>query len=173
MSLTALVTMLRILPAWCYWLFTVAALCLAANLHGRRTVHAQWDADKDRKKQAIQTIAAKQDIVTTQTITQYINRDRIVHVQGATLIQQVPIYVTKQNDLGCTINNGFVRLWNAANSGVQLPGTAARVDDQASGIGLSDVATRHSVEATYTRRLEVQLSGLQKWIDRQRTISIE
>ena len=173
MSLTALVTMLRILPAWCYWLFIVAALCLAANLHGRRAVHAQWDTEKDHQKQAIKSIKAKQDSVTTQTITQTIYRDRIVRVQGATITKQVPIYVTAKNDLHCTINNGFVRVWNAANSGVQLPETAASTNDQASGIGLSDVATRHSVEATYTRRLEVQLISLQEWIERQLDNTVE
>ena len=75
----------------------------------------------------------------------------------------VPVYVTKEDDARCSINNGFVSVWNAANAGVPLSRAAGVTDGEASGVALSDVATQHTVESQYTLELEERLIALQDW----------
>ncbi|AMP13691.1 hypothetical protein [Collimonas pratensis] len=159
----AVLGMLKMVPRWCWEVLIVLVLLLAYGAHERGAIQAKWDKEKREQAQAVTEIQGQQEAVTTQTITQYVNRDRVVYVQGATITKQVPIYVTAQNNAQCVINNGFVRLWNAANTGVQLPDAAVPADGEASGVVLSEVATQHSVESTYTRRLEVQLETWQDW----------
>ena len=159
----AVLGMLKMVPRWCWEVLIVLVLLLAYGAHERSTVQAKCDKEKREQAQAVTEIQGKQEAVTAQAITQYVNRDRVVYVQGATITKQVPIYVTAQNNAQCVINNGFVRLWNAANTGVQLPDAASPADGEASGVVLSDVATQHSDESTYTRHLEVQLETWQDW----------
>jgi hypothetical protein len=80
---------------------------------------------------------------------------------GETQIKEVPIYVTAQNDAACSINAGFVRLWNAANAGATISPDSGGADAAPSGVSLSEAAAQHVREATYTRGLEEQLIGLQ------------
>lgn len=58
-----------------------------------------------------------------------------------TLIQKVPYYVTRKADAACTINRGFVQLWNGGAGG---PGATAQAPggpvEAPSGVALSDVA---------------------------------
>lgn len=58
-----------------------------------------------------------------------------------TLIQKVPYYVTRKADAACTINRGFVQLWNGGAGG---PGAAAQAPggpvEAPSGVALSDLA---------------------------------
>lgn len=165
----AVLGMLKVVPRWCWEVLIVLALLLAYGLHersvGERLVQADWDAAKREQAAFIAQVGQKQDQVLRQTVTQYVDRVKVVHDQGATQIKQVPIYVTAQNDAQCTINGGFVRLWNAANTGVQLPNVPIGADGQASGVVLSDVEKQHIAESTYTRSIEAQLSKLQDAID--------
>lgn len=58
-----------------------------------------------------------------------------------TLIQKVPYYVTRKADAACTVNRGFVQLWNGGAGG---PGAAAQAPggpvEAPSGVALSEVA---------------------------------
>ncbi len=63
------------------------------------------------------------------------------------------------------VNNGFIRVWNAANSGLQIPDTASGTDVAASGIKLSDIERQHIIESTYTRGEEQKLIELQEWVN--------
>ena len=63
------------------------------------------------------------------------------HVRPETQIQKVPYYVTRKADAACTINRGFVQLWNGGAGG---PGAAALAPggpvEAPTGVALSDVA---------------------------------
>jgi len=171
----AVLGIIKIVPRWCWEMLIVVALLLIfgwyARDSGERYVQAKWNKERAAQKQAVVAIEGKEEAVTTQTITQYVNRDHVVLVQGATITKQVPIYVTAENNAVCTINTGFVRLWNAANTGVQLPDAASAIDGQASGVKLSDVETQHSVESTYARSLEVEIETWQDWAAGQQKAS--
>jgi hypothetical protein len=159
--MTELIGMLRIIPSWCYWLLALAALCLGCEIHGAGRVQAKWDAEKRSAATVAQAVTAGQEVVLRQVVTNYVDRVKTITVQGETRIKEVPIYVTAQDDAACSINTGFVRMWNAANSGSAISPDPSGADEAPSRVSLSDTAAQHDREATYTRQLEEQLIALQ------------
>ncbi len=58
-----------------------------------------------------------------------------------TLIKEVPVYVTPDDDRRCVVPVGFVRIHDAAAAGIRpVPDPAGRPDDAPSGLALSAVA---------------------------------
>ncbi|MBW9336182.1 hypothetical protein FEE59_21935 [Herbaspirillum sp. RU 5E] len=157
----AILGMLRIVPSWCYWILALVALCLGCEIHGAGRVQVKWDAEKRSAAQVAQAVMAGQDVVLRQVVTNYVDRVKTITVQGETQIKEVPIYVTAQDDAACSINTGFVRMWNAANTGAAISPDPSGADEAPSRVSLSDTAAQHDREATYTRQLEEQLSALQ------------
>ena len=76
------------------------------------------------QKNAIAKITKIQTKVIKQIETVYVPKLKVIHEVGKTIYKEVPVYVTPANDRQCTINNGFVRLWNYANQSVPLPSAA-------------------------------------------------
>lgn len=107
--------------------------------------------------------------VTTEVITKYIHDVQIVREKGNTIIKKVPVYVTVKDDAACTINAGFVSLWNDSNS-LRVSGTSGQSNDSSSSVILSDVAAQHVTEANLYHETEVQLVALQDWIRRQQQV---
>lgn len=157
----AILGMLRIVPSWCYWLLALVALCLGCEIHGAGRVQAKWDAEKRSAATGAKMVTAGQDVVLRQVVTNYVDRVKTITVQGETRIKEVPIYVTAQDDAACSINAGFVRMWNAANAGAAISPDPSGADEAPSGVSLSDTAAQHDREATYTHQLEEQLIKLQ------------
>ena len=97
-----------------------------AQAEAARQLAAQAAAQASRTQALAAQLAAAQ--ADNQTRTQ-------------TLIQKVPYYVTRNADRACTINRGFVQLWNHGAGG---PGAAADAPggpvEAPSGVALSDVA---------------------------------
>ena len=50
--MSALLAMLRIVPAWCYWILLLAALCLGCELHGAGRIQKKWDLQVQQQKDA-------------------------------------------------------------------------------------------------------------------------
>ncbi|SUD93276.1 Uncharacterised protein [Ralstonia mannitolilytica] len=73
----------------------------------------------------------------TVTVTQYVDRERVIRLKGDTIIKEVPRYVPVQADTACVVPRGFVRLnglmiqpWHPFTTGsVQpiVPGQAVMV----------------------------------------------
>lgn len=165
--MTIITAFLARLPAWIY--AGLAALVLLGlggwwtYSAGQASTQAKWDAEKLRISQHKTEVVQQQVKVETKVVTEYVDRVKVVYKQAAAIIKEVPVYVTKIDDSRCTINGGFVSVWNAANAGVPLSGTPSSADAAPSGIVLSDVAAQHVDESTYTRGLEAQLTALQDW----------
>jgi len=151
------------------WKGSVAVgLVLAGTAWGAFTLGAaltqgKWDAEKLTAAQHTTGVVVEQKAVESRVVTQYVDRVRTIYKQGATITKEVPVYVTKEDDARCSINHGFVSVWNAANAGVPLSRAAGITDGEASGVALSDVATQHTVESQYTLELEERLIALQDW----------
>lgn len=145
----------------------VAALAVLVWMHGERTgsnrTQLKWDAAIADQAKRSAKIQLKQSGATVRVVTQYVDRVRTVRVAGETVIRKVPIYVTREADRRCPVPAGFVRMWNAANSGID-PGAPGDSDAATSPVVLSDVATQHAREAEQCRETEEQLIGLQYWI---------
>jgi hypothetical protein len=113
-------------------------------------------------KAVLQVTLASSD-ATQRVITQYVPKVQYIQTQGQTITHEVVKYVTTKDDSRCTVNAGFVRMWNAANQ-MQFPAAASSTDGQASNVVLSDIAAQHATEATLTHLDEAQIQALQDWI---------
>ena len=77
---------------------------------------------------------------TTSVVTEYVDRVQVVRERGATIVKEVPVYVTATADSACAVPVGFVQLHDAAASGSPPPGPAGDPDAPAAGLALSAVA---------------------------------
>jgi len=86
-----------------------------------------------------------------------------VHDIGATLTQEIPVYVTAQADARCLVPVGFARVHDAATAGI-LPGSPGTADAQPSGLALSAVAGTVVNNYTTCHATAAQLTALQDWV---------
>jgi hypothetical protein len=154
------------------WKWIVAAAVAAAAFVvgaylGASRVSAQWAAEKAKTAAAVAKVETKQTDVSANVEANTIKAKAAVTQKAAVIIKRVPVYVTAKNDAACSINGGFVRVWNAANSGLSLPDAPGVADGQTSGVVLSDVASEHARESEYARSLEVTVEGWQEWAAKQ------
>jgi hypothetical protein len=80
--------------------------------------------------------AARLDV---KIVTRYVDRVRVVHDTTQTLQREIPSYVTPATDRAFPLPRGFVRLHDAAATGV-LPGPARDTDATASDVTASHAA---------------------------------
>ncbi len=141
---------------------------LAALSGGAWYFHHHWWAEGYNQR-AAQDMAALAKARKVQTVidTRVVTKTKVllhtVYVRGATIIQKVPTYVTRYDNSRCTINVGFVRLWNDANR-MSVPTPVSSVDEAPSSVKLSDVEAQHSREATICHANDAQLRQLQAWV---------
>ena len=100
---------------------------------------------------ALQT-KIKQAEISERVVTQYVDRIKIVKTQGDTIIKQVPIYITQDNDRECIVPESFRLLWNAANRG-DIPEAAINT--------LSNTAITNALESGGAIKLMGLLSNMQ------------
>ncbi len=98
----------------------------------------------------------------TVTVTQYVDRERVIRLKGDTIIKEVPRYVPAQADAACVVPRGFVRLHDAAAAGTVPDSGAGDADAAASGVALSAVAGTVAGNYTDSHANSAQLSTLQQ-----------
>lgn len=127
---------------------TIVVLAFAAGALVTYKV-MDWKADAERLEQERITHAlnAQGVVIANRTEGQVREVVRTVYVRGATIVKEVPVYVTKQDNAACTINTGFVRVHDAAVAN-QPPGPPADTDRAATGVALSTVG--ETVAENYT-----------------------
>jgi hypothetical protein len=135
-------------------------------LHQRSIGRAEYAAQVASTQVHYKAQAKK---VTTEVITKYIHDIQVVREKGNTIIKKVPIYVTVKDDAACTINTGFVSLWNDSNS-LRVSSPSRKPDDSPSSVILSDVAAQHVTEANIYHETATRLIALQDWIRRQQQV---
>ena len=119
-----------------------------------------------KEKTAALVVQAKSQAVTTKVVTHYITRVQTIHDAGVTIIKKVPIYVTHKDTSRCVVNNGFVQLWNDANK-MQFSNSPDAINEGASPVILTDIATQHVKEANLYQQQYEQLKALQDWITQE------
>jgi hypothetical protein len=119
--------------------------CATGHHYGASDVQAQWDKAKIAQQQAVvkqdtkvQAATATQASDAAAQGVQIVHDTQVVYEKGKTITVKVPVYITKHDDVDCTINAGFVRLWNASNGapGSELPtstDSGQQSDHEASG----------------------------------------
>lgn len=148
----------------------IASAFVGGCQHGEKSTTAKWDAARAATEIQFQQLVAKQAQATTQVVTQYVDRVKVVKQRGADIVKEVNVYVPTQADAACAVPRGFVRLHDAAAEGV-IPDTPSLADASPSGIALS--TTTATVVDNYGRYHEVaeQLKALQQWVREQQALA--
>lgn len=120
-------------------------------------------ADNDRLRAAFEQGQAL-GVVRDRVVTQYVDRVNVVEKVGKTIIKEIPVYVTAEADRACAVPAGFVRVHDAAATGVPPPGPAGAADAAPAGIALSAVAGTVAENYTSCRAIREQLIGLQDYV---------
>ena len=96
-----------------YKIIAVIVFIVSSYLIGLHTGKMQ-----ELRKQEVVALKAnvKQQQASVKTVTEYVDKVKVVRQKGETVIKEVPVYITKDVDGGCIIPNSFGLLWNSSNS---------------------------------------------------------
>lgn len=148
------------------------SLYMLGMLHGERSA-GQTHIDYISKQAAESVkVAQAQTKVVIETQIKYVDRFKTIYAQGEVIEKQVPIYITADDNAGCTINTGFVRIHDAAWAN-QPAGPAADTDREPSGISLTDVAETNAFNATACLAWREQALGLREFYRKMQKVRVE
>lgn len=132
---------------------------------------AEWQLKVKQMEAEIAKKELEAEKISHEVVTKYVDRVKIVEGKTHEIIKKVPVYITKESDDKCTINNGFVSLHNSSASQTKIPDTSRDINEGASNVKLSEVAVTVSENyGTYYQVVE-QLKSLQSWINKQRELN--
>jgi prepilin signal peptidase PulO-like enzyme (type II secretory pathway) len=149
----------------------VAAVCLVFVVFqlGQQHERQEWELKVAQLNEQIAKLETESQKVTTQVVTEYVDRVKIVKEKADAIIVKVPVYVNQSADNSCTINNGFVVLHDAAAKN-KVPETPRDSHAGASGVKLSTVASTVAGNYGTCHEIRQQLESLQKWVREQEKI---
>lgn len=130
----------------------------AGEVRAGEALVAALEAHSDTKQQLLAALSA------TTVVTKYVDRVQVVRERGATVIKEIPVYVTPTADAACAVPAGFVRVHNAAAEGTPLGRAAGDSDAAPSGVALSAVAAVTAANYGTCHELAAQVAGLQEYI---------
>lgn len=159
----AVIQIIRELPWKLLGLIALVAVSVIGGCqYGGSRVTAAWDAEREAARLAeAQTVAAQSE-VTTQVVTQYVDRVQVVKERGKEIIKEVPVYVSSA--VTCDLPGGFRVLHDAAAEG-ELPDPARVADAPATSV---ETAAATVIENYATcHELAEQLKALQSWVSQQ------
>lgn len=94
--------------------------------HGRSVERKEWEAKPAE-------VVPKQQEITTRVETKIVYQDRVIQGETKTVIKKVPVYVTKDDDVKCSIPAAVPGLLNEANFGVPRATASADAATRATG----------------------------------------
>lgn len=140
------------------------ALAGTSWVKGAGHVQAKWDAANLSATVANVQHGKRQAEITTQVVTQYVDRWRTVRAAGETIIKEVPVYVPTDSP---ALPGGFRLLHDAAATG-QLPDAAGSAD--AATVPAQDAAETVAGNYLTCRENAEQLMALQEWVRGQQAV---
>ncbi|WOE80819.1 hypothetical protein RZO07_06215 [Pseudomonas protegens] len=102
--------------------------------------------------------------VKEKVVVEYVDRIVKVREAGASLIKEVPIYVSKAADDACVVPAGFVRVHDAGAANLPVAAGPGVADGAASGLALSTVAASVVDNYSQCHANAEQLKALQQWV---------
>lgn len=133
-------------------------------LQGHRVKTAEHRAQTAMAQAAQLQIQLDEARGNVRVVTRYVDRVQIVHERGATIIKEIPVYVTPAADARCTVPAGFVRVHDAAAQNLPIAGPAGDPDAPAAGVTLSGVADTITGNYTACHATTEQVIGLQDYV---------
>lgn len=160
--------LLKLVGGWRAAVFLAAAIGFAMTSHHYHTKVDQLQAAAAKAKVEMvvtdQKLKVAQGRVTEKVVTKYVDRLKVVHDRGATIVKQVPIYVPIDSP---DLPAGFRVYFDAAAKGI-LP-DPTRIAD-ASPVSAQDVATITAEDFAICHENAEQLIGIQNWIKGQQKV---
>tara|TARA_R110000868_G_scaffold175682_1_gene412844 strand:- start:194 stop:745 length:552 start_codon:yes stop_codon:yes gene_type:complete len=112
----------------------------------------------------------KQAVVTEKVVKKYIDRVKVIKEKGDEIEKLVTVFVPAKVDAGCRINNGYLRLHNAAATNT-VPEATHPADEAASGLKLSHTLRVIAGNYSTCHQTAARLVGLQSWVSQQYELS--
>lgn len=168
-SLAAIGAALRRIPGWVYvLLILVGAGLFYGHLRynaGQADIQTKWDESLERGRAEVERLKTEAGKVTVKVETKYVDRIQTVRVKGDTIVQKVPVYISRE----LPELPGAWRVWHDAAATGAVP--SAPDDPNAASVAPVDAAA--TVAANYTTCLATaeQLRGLQEWVDEQKRLN--
>jgi len=145
-------------------------LTIGAFFVGGASNEARWQLNVKEMESKVAQQEVRASEITTEVITKYIERIKIVEGKTHEIIKKVPIYITKKSDDECIINNGAIVLHDSSASQTEVPNTSGNINEEPSNVKLSEVISTVSQNyGTYYQVVE-QLKSLQAWINNQKDL---
>lgn len=150
-----------VMPVWAPW---AAGALLVLGAYGFGTLHeARRGAaalEKYKGEQAAQTvkIVEKQVLVKGETEVRVVERIKKIYVQGAAIEANIPTYITPIDTSRFAVNDGWVRVIDAAWTGDAV-GPAAESDREPAAVSIYSIATTQTQNATVCRAWREQALG--------------
>lgn len=134
---------------------------------GKNKVQAEWDLAKSEGKEKIVIQKVIEEKITEKIVTEYKDRIKVVKEKGDTIYVKVPEYITPADNANCTINSGFVRLYDNAIANT-VPGPATESDRDPSRVSLSEVAANATINYTTCNLYRERALAWEKWAKEQK-----
>jgi hypothetical protein len=156
----------------------LAVALLIAIIAAQHAGHRADESKRNEKAAKAEVVALKADLKTEagkeRILIRYVDRVQQVRTAGATIVKEVPRYVTVEADRACVVPVGFVQLHDAAAAGVPpaAPG-AGNPDAPARGLALSAVAETVAGNYTACHETSEQLIALQDYVRLTQAGSVE
>jgi len=129
-------------------------------------VRAAWDVERAQVGIANALETARLAELQQSTTREYLKQYSRLRENTRTIIEKVPVYVTKQDDANCHISDGFVRLHDKATGRASVPGTdsPSGTDGSSESVELSDVGRTVAGNYSTCRETALRLEQLQNWV---------
>jgi hypothetical protein len=144
-------------------------LVFGLYMEGGISNQERWEAKvAEAKLEMAKKDAASAD-ATTKVVTKYVTKIEVIKENGNAIVKEVPKFISANADGQCVIPNGFVLLHDSASRN-EVPDSTRGVDEGASSVKLSGVATTVSENYNLYHQVSQQLKSLQEWVKEQQSI---
>lgn len=147
-------------------IISLLLIIIGSYLIGFSSASEDWKKEIELQNKEIERLNSLSEQVTERIVTEYVDKVVYVKQKGKDIVKQIPVYITKENDDNCIINNGFVQLHDDAAKN-QVSNTSSIINAEASDIKLSKVGETVAENYNKYHQLETQLELLQQWIIEQ------
>ena len=150
-------------------IISVIILSFSLYMEGGISNQTEWEAKVAQVKLEMAVKEVKSVEATEKIVVKYINKIQVVKEIGDVIIKEIPKYITVSDDAKCIVPTGFVVLHDSASRN-EVPISTGSVNDTASNVKLSGVAT--TIVENYTTYYQVaeQLKALQSWVTTQQRL---
>ena len=147
-------------------IFVAFVLCACGAFYEGH--HYAYLQDQEKIAQAEREVLLKEEQwrANTEAIEQeHAKAVETLKAQTTTIIQKVPIYVTKYDDSKCVVNTGTISLLDAAARGVpDATDPSGGSNDAPSGVKLSTLTAAVAAAFGQYQQVAQQLLDLQAWV---------